>query len=284
MAWGPIFYRGRLDGSARVIVIGQDPAANEDVARRILIGSAGQRVQGFLRKLGLVRSYVMVNTFLYGLKGQMAFETEPKVEVGSPNGTAIGGGAVNNFTGPPQSPASIGQRSTQSQLSQPIGSITQGPGSAVSINQQGGITAGTVNNFGPPPLPTPTVTICATYPDVVAGEDFKSVVTFTTSSQLPRPWFALFFDSPVLDGNVGRPQGSYGYTHGRAEKLPNPENSFIFRTTAMEFGGTSSWFPSDGPIRASVSSKSRVKLVKVMAGGGDDPDVVLSVNLVFSCD
>ena len=24
--WGPIFHRGRLDGSARVLVIGQDPA------------------------------------------------------------------------------------------------------------------------------------------------------------------------------------------------------------------------------------------------------------------
>src|SRR5712664_3201827 len=51
-----------------------------------------------------------------------------------------------------------------------IGSITQGPGSALSVNQQGGITAGTVNNFGPLLLPTATVTICATYPDVVAGE------------------------------------------------------------------------------------------------------------------
>jgi uracil-DNA glycosylase len=71
MAWGPIFYRGRLDGSAKVIVIGQDPAADEDVARRILVGDAGQRLQGFLRKLGLVRSYAMVNTFLYGLKGQI---------------------------------------------------------------------------------------------------------------------------------------------------------------------------------------------------------------------
>ncbi len=71
MAWGPIFYRGRLDGTAKVIVIGQDPAADEDVARRILVGSAGQRVQGFLKKLGLVRSYVMMNTFLYGLKGQI---------------------------------------------------------------------------------------------------------------------------------------------------------------------------------------------------------------------
>jgi hypothetical protein len=164
-----------------------------------------------------------------------------------------------------------------------IGSITQGSGSALSINQQGGITAGTINNFGTPLLPTATVTICATYPDAVAGEEFQSVVTFTTSSQLPRPWFALFFDGPVSDGNVGRVRGSYGYTHQRAEKLPNPENSFVFRTIAMELGGTSSWFPSDGPIRATVPSKSRVKLIKVLAGGGDDPDVALNVNLVFSC-
>ncbi len=71
LAWGPVFYRGRLDGTARVIAIGQDPATDEDVARRILVGSAGQRVQGFLRKLGLVASYVLVNTFLYGLKGQV---------------------------------------------------------------------------------------------------------------------------------------------------------------------------------------------------------------------
>jgi pterin-4a-carbinolamine dehydratase len=61
MNWGPIYYRGRLDGSAKVIVIGQDPAADENVARRILVGSAGQRVQGFLRKLGINRSYVIVN-------------------------------------------------------------------------------------------------------------------------------------------------------------------------------------------------------------------------------
>ena len=28
--WGPIFHRGRLDGTARVLVIGQDPAVHED--------------------------------------------------------------------------------------------------------------------------------------------------------------------------------------------------------------------------------------------------------------
>ena len=76
MNWGPIYYRGRLDGSAQVIIIGQDPAAVENGARRILVGSAGQRVQGFLRKLGINKSYVMVNTFLYGLKGQIDAEAK----------------------------------------------------------------------------------------------------------------------------------------------------------------------------------------------------------------
>lgn len=65
--WGPIFHRGRLDGSARVLVIGQDPAAHETVARRILIGTAGHRAQGLLAKLGITQSYVLMNTFLYCL-------------------------------------------------------------------------------------------------------------------------------------------------------------------------------------------------------------------------
>jgi len=68
--WGPIFHRGRLDGSARVLVIGQDPAQHETIARRILIGTAGHRFQGFLAKLGITRSYVMINTYLYSVYGQ----------------------------------------------------------------------------------------------------------------------------------------------------------------------------------------------------------------------
>jgi uracil-DNA glycosylase len=70
LEWGPIFHRGRLDGSARVLVLGQDPAASESIVRRILVGEAGHRTQGFLAKLGIDRSYVMVNTFLYSLYGQ----------------------------------------------------------------------------------------------------------------------------------------------------------------------------------------------------------------------
>lgn len=68
--WGPVFHRGRLDGSARVVVIGQDPAQHEVVTRRILVGAAGQRAQGFLAKLGIDTSYVMVNAFLYSVFGQ----------------------------------------------------------------------------------------------------------------------------------------------------------------------------------------------------------------------
>src|SRR3954453_3217625 len=68
--WGPVFHRGRLDGTARLLVLGQDPAAHEAIARRILVGEAGQRVQGLLTRLGIDRCYVFVNTYLYSVFGQ----------------------------------------------------------------------------------------------------------------------------------------------------------------------------------------------------------------------
>ena len=73
--WGPIFYRGHVSGSARLLVIGQDPAQHEAFLRRILTGEAGRRVQGFVRKLGYTKHYVMVNTYLYGIYNQkVAFQ------------------------------------------------------------------------------------------------------------------------------------------------------------------------------------------------------------------
>ncbi|MFE6775893.1 hypothetical protein [Streptomyces sp. NPDC057702] len=65
--WGPIFYRGRLDGSARVLVVASDPGPTERIAGRSLVGNAGQRVQGFLAKLGLTRSYVCLNAWAYAV-------------------------------------------------------------------------------------------------------------------------------------------------------------------------------------------------------------------------
>ena len=73
--WGPIFHRGRLDGSARVLVVGQDPAQHETVVRRILVGEAGRRLQGLLAKLGITRSYVFVNAFLYSVYGSVKART-----------------------------------------------------------------------------------------------------------------------------------------------------------------------------------------------------------------
>ena len=73
--WGPIFHRGRLDSTARVLVIGQDPAQHETVIRRVLVGEAGRRLQGFLAKLGITKSYVIVNTFLYSVYGSVRAKT-----------------------------------------------------------------------------------------------------------------------------------------------------------------------------------------------------------------
>ena len=75
LEWGPIFHRGRLDGSARVLVIGQDPAQHESVVRRILVGEAGRRVQGLLLKLGITHSYVFINTYLYSVYGSAKAKT-----------------------------------------------------------------------------------------------------------------------------------------------------------------------------------------------------------------
>lgn len=68
-SWGPTYYRGRLDKSARVLIIGSDPGPTECLpfVRRCMIGDTGQRVQGLLHKLGLDRSYLIMNAFPYAL-------------------------------------------------------------------------------------------------------------------------------------------------------------------------------------------------------------------------
>jgi hypothetical protein len=80
LEWGPIFHRGRLDGTARVLILGQDPGASEAIARRILVGAAGQRVQGLVGKLGLVHEYVLLNAFVYSVYGQHAADAHREDE------------------------------------------------------------------------------------------------------------------------------------------------------------------------------------------------------------
>lgn len=61
--WGLVFYRGRLNGSVKVLGIASDPGPTERLVGRTLVGDAGQRVQGFLTKLGVTTSYTLVNAF-----------------------------------------------------------------------------------------------------------------------------------------------------------------------------------------------------------------------------
>ncbi len=68
--FGPMFYRGRLDGSSRVLVIGQEGAQDESLSHRSFTGGTGSRMQHFLRHIGLDRSYLFLNTFVYPIFGQ----------------------------------------------------------------------------------------------------------------------------------------------------------------------------------------------------------------------
>ncbi|MEV6270666.1 uracil-DNA glycosylase family protein [Kribbella sp. NPDC051936] len=75
--WGTVFYRGRLNRTARLLAIASDPGPTERIACRTLVGDAGQRVQGFLHKLGLTRSYALVNAYAYALRPSRAQQAAP---------------------------------------------------------------------------------------------------------------------------------------------------------------------------------------------------------------
>jgi uracil-DNA glycosylase len=69
--FGPMFYRGRLtDGGVRVLVIGQEGAQDESLGHRSFVGGTGARMQHLLRHLGITRSYLFLNTFVYPIFGQ----------------------------------------------------------------------------------------------------------------------------------------------------------------------------------------------------------------------
>ena len=104
--FGPVYYRGRLNSSVKLLVVGQDPSTDEILAQRNLVGSAGQRVQKLLSKIGITKSYVMFNTFLYGIKGQMDVAMNAGARLPDWHGTAGGtrsqrnGDNVMNWTSP----------------------------------------------------------------------------------------------------------------------------------------------------------------------------------------
>ena len=74
---GPMFFRGRLDGSARVLVVGQEGAQDESLSHRSFTGGTGARMLYLLRFLGLDRSYLFLNSFVYPIFGQYTPDLRP---------------------------------------------------------------------------------------------------------------------------------------------------------------------------------------------------------------
>src|SRR5262244_2405293 len=74
---GPMFFRGRLDGSAKVLVVGQEGAQDESLSHRSFTGGTGARMQYLLRFLGLDRSYLFLNSFVYPIFGQYTPDLRP---------------------------------------------------------------------------------------------------------------------------------------------------------------------------------------------------------------
>ena len=136
----------------------------------------------------------------------------------------------------------------------------------------------TVNNYGPPPPPTPTVTICA-LPSVPNGQKYTTTLTLKTDGKIVQPFYALFFDAPVLPGSASMDGHTFGVTQGRADKLPNPERSYLFRVTSIDFG-TNVWTPGE-EIKVTVPSDQPIKLINLLYGAGDDP---FEEYLIYSCD
>jgi uracil-DNA glycosylase len=80
-----MFFRGRLDGSARVMVVGQEGAQDESLSHRSFTGGTGARMQYLLRFLGFDRSYLFVNSFVYPIFGQYTPDLQPLAQdPGSP--------------------------------------------------------------------------------------------------------------------------------------------------------------------------------------------------------
>lgn len=77
--FGPMWYRGRLDkNQVKVFIIGQEGAQDENVSNRSFTGSTGTRMQKFLNYLGIDRSYLFMNTFVYTITGQYSLFGEDR--------------------------------------------------------------------------------------------------------------------------------------------------------------------------------------------------------------
>jgi hypothetical protein len=254
--------------------------------------------RAWLRTLFLIVSILGVEICLYGITVRLRTgTTSPEAAhtaSGDPHGTievlppttsnldvTVKRTPTQSVTAKVTPGAETKKQQSEPQSGTPAASIYNAPGGIIIPNNTGTVTNPTVNNFGPSPLPAPNVSACVYYPTSMSGDQYETKIVLTTDGQIPRPFFAFFFDGEV---STGRMANTGGYNWQRADKLPNPERTAVFRLLSLDgFGGPSTWFPSNGPITVIVPSKGRVKLIRILGGGGDDPDKVFPENISFAC-
>lgn len=77
--FGPMWYRGRLgQDQVKVFIIGQEGAQDENVSNRSFTGSTGTKMQKFLNHIGINKSYLFMNTFVYTITGQYSLFGEDR--------------------------------------------------------------------------------------------------------------------------------------------------------------------------------------------------------------
>jgi hypothetical protein len=148
------------------------------------------------------------------------------------------------------------------------GNVVVQPGAVASFGQQGGQTAQLIINNAPQPPPPPGVSICIS--DNSNDDGHTLQLAFNTDTAIVEPWFALYFDRPIMkeQSNVVFSDGSGAFGFMSATTKDQPDASYIFRLTSVNFG-LGRWVPTR-EIRAVVRSKAQVRLTRVITGSGED--------------
>ncbi len=71
------------------MAIASDPGPSERLVGRTLVGDTGQRIQGFLTKLGLTSSYVLVNAFPYAVHPSNVLKFVKQIDAAVPRGLGV---------------------------------------------------------------------------------------------------------------------------------------------------------------------------------------------------
>src|SRR5208283_2334565 len=126
-----------------------------------------------------------------------------------------------------------------------------------------GLCAGRDINLAPPPPPPPTIKACVSYSGPSADGIYSTVVSLTTNVQTSQPGFVMLFDKPVDREDVKLGFHPLMMDLGfRDPRVSNKETSIGFKIGSIDMS-RSIWNPTDGPIEATITSKSPAKLVKI---------------------